>query len=942
MKRILKTYLVMLGFIVLSINVAAQGWAKKIAQGNGYFLPFSVHQRADNSFVIVGNELNTGNDAAQFLHISASGENLAKVSYDSISSVGGYSVQTPNGDFGLVSRFKTDSGDISLLRIDSSGQKIWYSFIAIDSLANIANKGIDTTNDNGFVVACAVKNSTLALVRVDSLGNTIWKNYYQGAGSYPANLYSTADGGFLAVMQKVSNQQAKRLYKVDASGNFLWQYDINDSTYCNATLAQDGNILVYGKQNGNPYISKVNQSGNLVWTKNYPTLQDSARVLALLARDNGNVEILSSFLTNNARTTNLLLHEADTNGNILSTTALPLLNFGDGRKYYTQLIPTNDQGFFLSGWGNPGQYTWAIKTDSTGRAYPNTLTAYVFNDKNNNCLRDSAEEALITNITLTSATDTFIVAASDSGYLSLGLNDGSYDISLETISPYWAESSCNIANINIQQNTDTTISLGYNEILFSPYIVMNSATTENVIPLFAKKLTYSLEYKNIGTSVFAGLIEVQVDTNLVVDSASVAWVTQNGNTYTFIAQQLNIMESAVLNIYYHAKNNLDLIDRTLCINAHAFSDNVYNASPLWDSSNLAINVNYNAVSDSVEFILENKGAGSMAAPQFLTVIEDNVILLRTPIQLNPNQIFKQQVPANGSTWRSTISQSQFNPYSKFATAAIEGAGTNSMGGISTGFFNQFPINGFYAYDYSLCSKVVASYDPNKKYVLPEGAGTEHLIDTSTELEYTITFQNTGNYKAYSVRIIDTLAPYLNFASIKAGISSHQYEMNFLSKNVVEFVFANINLPDSASDEEGSKGYVKFKIKQQQNNDIGTVINNNAAIYFDYNEPIITNTATVKIGEVLISDIKTAKKSEVKILAYPNPFTQQATIEIEGNYSKQMELNIFDIQGKNVKKVYLVNGNKFSITRSELKNGMYIFEIRSKEKTLIGTGKISVE
>lgn len=942
MKRILKTCLVMLGFMVLSINVAAQGWAKKIAQGNGYFLPLSAHQRADNSFVIVGNELNTGNDAAQFLHISARGENLAKISYDSISGVGVYSVQIPNGGFGLVSRFKTDSGDVSLLRVDNSGQKIWYSFIAIDSLATIANKGIDTTNDNGFVLACAVKNNTLALVRVDSLGNTIWKNYYQGAGSYPANLYSTADGGFLAVMQKVSNQQAKRLYKVDASGNFLWQYDISDSTYCNATLAQDGNILVYGMQNGNLYISKVNQSGNLLWTKNYPSLQDSASVLALLARDNGNMEILSSFLTNNERTTNLLIHEADTTGNILSTTALPLLNFGDGRKFFTTWTQTIDKGFFLSGWGNPGQYTWAVKTDSTGRAYPNTLTVYVFNDKNNNCLRDSAEEALITNITLTSATDTIIVAASDSGYLSLGLNDGSYDISLETISPYWAESSCNISNINIQQNTDTTIALGYNEILFSPYIVMNSATTENVIPLFAKKLTYSLEYKNIGTSVFAGLIEVQVDTNLVVDSASVAWVTQNGNTYTFIAQQLNIMESAVLNIYYHAKNNLDLIDRTLCINAHAFNDNVYNASPLWDSSNLAINVNYNTVSDSVEFILENKGAGSMASPQFLTVIEDNVILLRTPIHLNPNQIFKQQLPANGSTWRGTISQSQFNPYSKFATAAIEGAGTNSMGGISTGFFNQFPINGFYAYDYSLCSRVVASYDPNKKYVLPEGAGTEHLIDTSTELEYTITFQNTGNYKAYSIRIIDTLAPYLDFASIRAGISSHQYEMTFLTKNVVEFMFNNINLPDSATDAEGSQGYVKFKIKQKQNNDLGTVINNNAAIYFDYNEPIITNTASVKIGEALISNIQTMQESKLKVVAYPNPFTEQTTIQITGETFKQLQLNIFDIQGQNVRKVLLVNGNEFVIKRNELKEGLYLFEITSDRQNVISTGKIMVE
>lgn len=942
MKRVLKTCLFALGFMALNNATFAQGWAKKIAQGNGYFLPFTVHQKPDNSFVVLGNDLNTGNNAAQFLHISESGESLTSISYDSITGVGAFSIQTKNGEFGLISRPEIDSGDIVLLRLNSAGQKIWHRFISIDSLGGIANQGIDTTKDNGFIAACAVKSNKLALVRVDSLGNTIWKNYYQGAGSYPAKLFTMSDGGFVAVMQKASQAQSKRLYKVDASGNFLWQYDIDDTTYCNATLAIDGNILVYGTQNGNPYISKIDPNGNLLWTRNYSALQDSAKILSLLARDNGNFEMLSSFLSNNEKTTNLLLHEADSNGNILSTVALPLLNFGDGRKFHNAWTQTNDKGFFLSGWGNPGQFAWAIKTDTLGRVFPNTLTAYVFSDKNNNCLRDSVEEALITNITLTSNTDTVNVAASNSGYISIGLNNGNYDISLQPISPYWVESSCNISSINLQQNTDTILMFGYNEILFNPYIVMNSATTENVIPLFAQKLTYTLEYKNIGTSAFTGLIEVQVDTNLVVDSASVAWVTKVNNTYTFIAQQLNIMESAFLKIYYHANSNLDLIDRTLCINAHALNDNIYNTSILWDSSDLNIKVNYNSTTDSVEFILENKGAGSMASPQFLTVIEDNVILLRTPVQLNPNQIFKQNMPANGSTWRGTIFQTKFNPNSKFVTAAIEGAGTNSMGEISTGFVNQYPINGYYAYDYTLCSEVVASYDPNSKYVLPEGVGSEHLIDTSTELEYTITFQNTGNYKAYTVRIVDTLAPYLDWASIKAGVSSHNYEMNFLSKNVIEFTFANINLPDSASNEEGSKGYVKFKIKQKQNNNIGTEINNNAAIYFDYNDPIITNTATVKIGKVIISDIKIVNPSALKILAYPNPFTKQATIEIGGDYSNPMELNVFDMQGKNVKKIYLVNGNRFTITRNELKSGLYIFEIRSKEEGLIGSGKISVE
>jgi hypothetical protein len=56
-----------------------------------------------------------------------------------------------------------------------------------------------------------------------------------------------------------------------------------------------------------------------------------------------------------------------------------------------------------------------------------------------------------------------------------------------------------------------------------------------------------------------------------------------------------------------------------------------------------------------------------------------------------------------------------------------------------------------------------------------------------------------------------------------------------------FTFENILLPDSTTNFEGSLGHVYFQVKPRAGLVPGTVIENTAAIYFDFNAPIITNT-----------------------------------------------------------------------------------------------------
>jgi hypothetical protein len=74
-------------------------------------------------------------------------------------------------------------------------------------------------------------------------------------------------------------------------------------------------------------------------------------------------------------------------------------------------------------------------------------------------------------------------------------------------------------------------------------------------------------------------------------------------------------------------------------------------------------------------------------------------------------------------------------------------------------------------------------------------------------------------------------------------SSHSFQLSLNENREVEWLFDNIQLPDSTTDLEGSQGYIHYRIKTIPGVGVDDVIENTAAIYFDYNEPVITNTAT---------------------------------------------------------------------------------------------------
>jgi hypothetical protein len=152
--------------------------------------------------------------------------------------------------------------------------------------------------------------------------------------------------------------------------------------------------------------------------------------------------------------------------------------------------------------------------------------------------------------------------------------------------------------------------------------------------------------------------------------------------------------------------------------------------------------------------------------------------------------------------------------------------------------------GFVFYDESWTnnSTVTCAYDPNDKQAIPVGYADQHFILGNEEIEYKIRFQNTGNAPAFDVVIEDQIdITKLDLGTIEPVIASHSCSTIIQPDGLVKFVFNNIMLPDSASDEPGSQGYVIFRIRPVEGLLPGDVIENTAGIFFDENPPIITNT-----------------------------------------------------------------------------------------------------
>ncbi len=140
--------------------------------------------------------------------------------------------------------------------------------------------------------------------------------------------------------------------------------------------------------------------------------------------------------------------------------------------------------------------------------------------------------------------------------------------------------------------------------------------------------------------------------------------------------------------------------------------------------------------------------------------------------------------------------------------------------------------------------VVNSCDPNNKLSFPEGDFLLPFVNAGMDIDYTINFQNVGTAVAININIIDVLDEDLDISTFEITGSSHPItSWNINSNRQLQVIYSNINLADSISNEPESHGFLAYTIRPYTNLIAGTEISNTAAIFFDFNLPVITNTTS---------------------------------------------------------------------------------------------------
>jgi hypothetical protein len=209
--------------------------------------------------------------------------------------------------------------------------------------------------------------------------------------------------------------------------------------------------------------------------------------------------------------------------------------------------------------------------------------------------------------------------------------------------------------------------------------------------------------------------------------------------------------------------------------------------------------------------------------------------------------------------------------------------------------------------------ILGSYDPNDMIVL-EGEQV-HIDNSDKYLHYIIRFQNTGNYFAERVLIATLLDEKLDLETIELEGSSHINRVEIINGSLMNFIFDAIYLPAISINEEGSKGFVAFKVKPKSTVEVNDTVTNESSIYFDYNPPITTNA----VATTFVTSLSISEQKLNPIYVYPNPVNSLLFIKnIEGNYRAE----IYSPIGVLISKVE----NNSVLDFTNLSVGIYIVKI----------------
>ncbi len=607
-------------------------------------------------------------------------------------------------------------------------------------------------------------------------------------------------------------------------------------------------------------------------------------------------------------------------------------------QYLLHIAISPDQRILVGQWDL--DETWGVGPQLYQSSFPVTqgayIEGYVKTDADGNCSTPDAQIPLQGRIISASGDDfSYFTQTNPEGHFALFVDTGSYQVTVQNPSAIWW-SYCQdtiLAEVPELFITDTA-DFAAIPISFCPLMTVDVA-----IPVLRRCFnnTVYVAYCNQGTELAdSAWIDIQLDPYLsFVGSAQPNEVLANDSIRFFLgAVPSGVCGQFQLTVYVNCDSTV--LGQTHCMTAHGFPDTLCTTVPNWSGANIEAAVI--CQDTTLQIKVKNTGSANSDILNYI-IIEDDVVLLTGQKEYTIDEDLVLNFPANGHTWRVESEQEPGHPFSSLALAFAEGCGGNA----SLGYINQFPVNGIRPNWHRVCVENTGSFDPNDKQGFPLGVGPDHNIRPGQTIDYLIRFQNTGTDTAFKVVIRDTFSTFLNPNSFRPGASSHPYTWDLSGQGVIAFRFNNILLPDSNVNELASHGFVQFSIDPYPYISLGSVIENSAAIYFDFNAAVFTNTTWHTIEK---SPLPTALLPEPKqvpggLETWPNPFKERTFIHLNHKAAGAMFLNVFDSKG-NLVAHQTAFGLDIELSASQLPSGVYWAEVRDMSGRLLGNSKLIKE
>jgi len=290
--------------------------------------------------VIIHNHKNSRpfRDQVLLLRLDPDGDTISKrkIKLGGLSRI--VAARVAGGGLVLAGEYQHRSA-VLVAQVDGRGRTVWNQIYDAtageawretnDEKHTVEVQGVLPTDDGGFVFGGTVssrdwpcgsaaesgtlscpKSSRMYLFKTDCRGSAAWHRLYEPpvgvVSESMSSLVRCGDGNFVLLIQRYrASGQAGAVIKVDGDGHIVWEREVpNWSGAYLIDQCLDGGFLLAGRVEsqqaggtplGNAWIARIDEGGNLVWEREFPSRQDDYPTMISSTEDGGSLVSMLSF-----------------------------------------------------------------------------------------------------------------------------------------------------------------------------------------------------------------------------------------------------------------------------------------------------------------------------------------------------------------------------------------------------------------------------------------------------------------------------------------------------------------------------------------------------------------------------------------------------------------------------------------------------------------------